>query len=83
MPKADLSLLEAALVGYRQRRAEIAAKIDELKQRLSGHDAGGTAPEPLSKAPARRRKRRISPEGRRRIAEAQRKRWAAVRKKHS
>jgi len=76
MPKPDLSLLEAALVGYRQRRAEIAAKIAELEQRL-GSDASGS----LSEAPARRKKRRISAAGRRRIAEAQRKRWAAVRKK--
>ena len=75
MPKPDLSLLEAALVGYRQRRAEIAAKIAELEQRL-GSDASGS----LSKGRAPK-KRRMSAEGRRHIAEAQRKRWAAVRKK--
>ncbi|MGA2268134.1 MAG: hypothetical protein ABSH44_06645 [Bryobacteraceae bacterium] len=65
----DRSLLEAALVGYQHQRDHIDAKMGEIRRQL------GTGPGPAS---AREPKKRvISAAGRRRIAAAQRKRWAA------
>jgi hypothetical protein len=73
-------LLEAALVAYEVQLGKITAAIADLQKRLgksrNGHVAG-----PLAKAPTAYKEHRISAEGRARIAEAQRKRWAAARKK--
>ena len=74
----DRSLLEAALVGYQSQLEKITSAIADLQKRLRYAGAGGV-PAPVSKAP-RRKKHRISAEGRARIAEAQRKRWAAAKK---
>lgn len=56
---------------------EIREQIEELEQRLS-RLLGGATPdtEPLDQPTRTRRKRRLSPEGRARIAEAVRARWA-------
>jgi hypothetical protein len=78
-PTSDTSLLEAALAGYQAELVRITAAIADLKKRL-GRGGGGDVPSPFSKAAARKT-HRISAEGRARIAEAQRKRWAAARKK--
>ena len=68
--KIDQSLLEAALVGYMQRRDEIAAKIEEIEQQLGHASTGSTGGSG----------REMSAAGRARIAAAQKKRWAAVHK---
>lgn len=60
---ADQSLLEAALVGYAWQRDEIDARIAEIRTELK---AGGKV-------------RTMSFAGRKRVAAAQRKRWAAQR----
>jgi hypothetical protein len=60
-------LLEAALVGLRLRLSEIDLKIADIYARISGR--GGS----------REAKRVLSAAARRRIAEAQRKRWAVHR----
>jgi hypothetical protein len=75
----DTSLLEAALVGYQAQLAQITAAIADLQKRLGKHRDGHVPAFP--KAPATHRKHQISAEGRARIAEAQRKRWAAAKKK--
>jgi hypothetical protein len=76
----DTSLLEAALVGYQAELTRITAAIADLQKRL-GKRRDGHVPGTLAKAPAARQMHRISAEGRARIAEAQRKRWAASKKK--
>jgi hypothetical protein len=83
MPHHDASLLQAALVGYQLELGRVNAAIAALQQRLgSGGDAN--TPAPLTKAaPAPRKQHHISPEGLRRIREAQRKRWAAARKRQA
>jgi hypothetical protein len=66
-------LLTAALTGYRQQRDQALERIAEIEKELRGASRGGPAP-----IQGKERKRhRISAEGRKRIAEAQRKRWAA------
>jgi hypothetical protein len=62
-------LLTAALTGYRTTRDQISHKIGEIEHELRGARA--------VMAPVKKGTHRISAEGRKRIAEAQRKRWAA------
>jgi hypothetical protein len=75
----DISLLEAALVGYEAQLAKITVAIADLQKRL-GKRGNGHAPGAFLKAPTVHPKHLISAAGRARIAEAQRKRWAAVKK---
>ena len=79
MARNDTSLLEAALVGYQVEHARISSAIADLRKRL-GHRAGTAGQVLMGNAPSAKKKHRISAEGRRRIAEAQRKRWAAAKK---
>lgn len=72
----DPGILQAALLGYQQQLEVINAKIAELKRRLGGR---GAVPAAVGARPPQK-KHRISPEGRARIAAAQRKRWAAAKK---
>ena len=74
----DKATLEAALIGYRAQLQQIDAKMAEIRRLLSG--AGAAAP--VKRAPAAatgKQKHRMSAEGRARIAEAQRARWAKVK----
>ena len=75
----DPGILQAALLGYQQQLEVIRAKVAELKRRLGGRGAAlaGVSVRPPQK------KHRMSPEGRARIAAAQRKRWAAAKKASS
>jgi hypothetical protein len=81
MPKAkrqaatDTSLLEAALIGFEQLKRNVEEKIAGIRQQLG---TGGAASGP---APAQTGRRPLSPAARRRIAAAQRKRWAAIKGK--
>jgi hypothetical protein len=72
----DAGMLQAALLGYQQQLQVINAKIAELKRRLGGRAVVSAA---VAARPPQK-KHRISPEGRARIAAAQRKRWAAAKK---
>jgi hypothetical protein len=78
MAKTDNSLLEAALLGYQAELARIKAAIADIRKRL-GKRGGSDVPGPFDKAP-KKQKHRMSPEGRARIAAAQRKRWAKAKK---
>jgi hypothetical protein len=69
-------IIAAAIEGFESKKAQIDAQIAELRRTLSGRPAG-TA---LTLVPAGRGRRGISAEGRARIAEAQRKRWAETKK---
>ena len=80
-------LMRMALVGYEAQRAALDGKIAELRGRLQGvapivakKTAVKTAPKATTtKAANNGPKRQMSEEGRKRIAEAQRKRWAAAK----
>ena len=74
----DKATLEAALIGYRQQLQQIEAKMTEIRRMLGG----AAAVAPVKRAPAAstgKQKHHMSAEGRARIAEAQRARWAKVK----
>ena len=70
----DPDLLAAALIGYQERRKDIEARMSELRARIGGQPASA----PLAEAGTT--KHAVSPAARRRMAAAQKKRWATVRK---
>jgi hypothetical protein len=75
----DAHLLHAALVGYQAERDRIEAAIAGLQKRIG---KGGAASAAAAPAPKTRSRRHMSADARRRIAEAQKKRWAEYHKKH-
>ena len=72
-PKLTNEVVIAAILGFEEQKRRIDAQIADLRQMLT---AGRTAPVGASEAP-RRVRRKLSAAGRKAIAEAQRKRWAA------
>ena len=79
------SLLEAALEGLELRRKRLEDEIQNVRA-LLGRRGRGRPPKPSfedSGQPAVARKRRLKPEARKRIAAAQKKRWAEYRKKQA
>ena len=82
--KQDTDMLTHALLGYEHKKAEIDQKIREIRSRLGAVKAAlsnGSEPAAVAASkPANGRKRTLSPEARKRIAAAQKKRWAEHRK---
>jgi hypothetical protein len=74
----DLSTLQMALVGYEIEKQKIADKISEIQAKLKGKTVTAKATAEPKEAKA---KRVLSPAARRRIAAAQKKRWAEHRKR--
>ena len=71
----DHSLLEMALVGYRAKRDEVVRRMADIERQL------GAASAPVAvRTGEEKPKRKMSAAGRRAIADAQRKRWAASKK---
>ena len=71
----DSSILQMALIGYQIEKDKIDGKIKEIEAQLKGTK--------ISAAPAEKTgsvRRVLSPEARKRIAAAQKKRWAEHRK---
>ena len=74
----DTSTLQMALVGYRIEREKIEAKIGEIQAQLKGNRGPASA---SAGKPEPRTKRHLSAAALRRISIAQKKRWAAHRKR--
>ena len=72
--KLTAEIIHAAIEGFESQKRRIDSQIEELRQLLNGGSAD-TGPE--SGPPARKRK--ISAAGRRRMAAAQKARWAKIR----
>jgi len=72
-PKLDKDILQAALIGFEAQKRDIASRIAEIRAKLAA--APGTAKEPGQA------KRTLSPETRKRIAVATKKRWGQLRAK--
>jgi hypothetical protein len=75
----DLTTLQMALVGYQFEKQKIEEKIREIQAQLKGQSNALPAVAADKKAPGTRRV--LSPAARRRIAAAQKKRWAEHRKR--
>ncbi len=75
----DQTTLEMALVGYQIERQKIEDKIREIQARLGGGRV--TAGPAAGAKKSAGTKRVLSPAARRRIAAAQKKRWAEHRKR--
>jgi hypothetical protein len=77
----DQSLLVAALEGFEAQLARLELQIAQVKQLTSGKKV--RAASPVAAAPQekgkRKKRREVSEDGRRRMAEAQKRRWAAAR----
>ena len=73
MPTLTKEIISAAILGFEEQRRRLDAQIAELRAMLSP-SADGSASSPK---PTGRKKRGMSAAGRKAIAEAQRKRWAA------
>src|ERR1035437_433884 len=78
MPTAKLTaeILHAAIVGFEQQKARIDAQIAELRAMLDGGSKPTAAA--TSEAPTGKR-RKFSAAARRRMKEAQQRRWAKIR----
>ena len=77
----DADFLQAALLGYEQQRTEIETRIAELRRQLGRRGAADGATElPDAGAAQPGQRRALSAVARKRIADGQRKRWAAFRK---
>lgn len=74
--RADNDLLAMALIGYEAAKAKIDAAITEIQAQLGHRGPGRPKATAGGAAPTRKV---MSAAARRRIAAAQRKRWAAVR----
>ena len=72
----DRATLEAALIGYEHELEEVDARIAELLEELARIGGGGDRPSP-------RKRRTMSAAAKKRIAAAQRARWAAWRKRQA
>ena len=65
-------IITAAIAGFEGQKERIDARIAELRNMLDYRHAGAEAP---------KRKRKISAASRRRMALAQKKRWAAIKRR--
>jgi hypothetical protein len=85
MKTLDDGLLRMALVGYESELLKIDGKIAELRRLLDGDERrnGRSAAESSAESvlPVPKRRRQLSAATRKRMAESQRKRWAAATKK--
>jgi hypothetical protein len=75
----DVGTLQMALIGYQIEKQRIESKIQELQSQLKGRRGSLPTSGGESKPPAR--KRELSEAARKRIAAAQKRRWAEHRKR--
>ena len=71
IPKLTNEIIDAAILGFEEQKRRIDVQIAELQGMRSGHSQ--------TTASATQPRRTMSAAGRKAIAEAQRKRWAALR----
>jgi len=74
MPTLNRQIIEAAIYGFEAQKKNLDDQIAELRAMLPGASAKSTA-EPATRRP----RRKMSAAGRKAIAEAQTKRWAAAK----
>ena len=72
---ADVSLLQAALLGYQKELERLDAAMAEIRKRIIGRTTNGK----LNSSGLFKKNRTMSAAARKRIADAQRLRWAKFR----
>jgi hypothetical protein len=80
MPMERRHLLEMALIGYEERKRRLDQTIAEIRSQLGNRGAGGRTASVAEVEQPAGRKRVLSPAARKRIAAAQKKRWAAFKR---
>jgi ribonuclease E len=73
-PELNAEIIAAAIEGFESQKRRIDTQIGELRAMLSGGRTEGTVAPEASKP-----KRKVSAAARRRMAEGQKKRWAAIK----
>ena len=73
-PKLTAEIINAAIEGFESQKRRIDSQIDDLRQLLNGDRTQAAVGATTST-----RRRKMSPAGRRRIAAAQKARWAKIR----
>ncbi len=76
-PRLTNEILQAAIDGFEAQKQRIDAQIAALRQSMSG---APEEPAAAATTPTGCKRRKMSAAGRKRIAEAQRKRWAGIKK---
>ena len=72
--------IDSEIAILRQARALLSGDAAPAAKRKAGRPRKVAAVAPVTAKPAKKKKRNLSPEGRKRIAEAVKKRWAAQKK---
>jgi hypothetical protein len=72
--------LQMALVGYQAEKQKIEEKISQIQGQLKGKKVSSPSAPASTSAEKPRVQRMLSPEARKRIAAAQKKRWAEHRR---
>ena len=76
----ERELLEAAIIGYQTRIADLQQRISEIRMRLDGHSsAANSATHPK---PVKPQKRTMTAAAKRKLSLAAKRRWAQLRRKH-
>jgi hypothetical protein len=78
--RVEGNLLAMALVGYESEKARIEAAIAEIRAQLGQRGPGRPKAASVTTEPTGPKRRTLSASARKRIAAAQRKRWAALKK---
>jgi cell division septum initiation protein DivIVA len=74
MSKRNQEIIQAAIEGFEAQKRRLNEQIAELREMLSGANSESPSPSPANG------RRTMSAASRKRIAEAMRKRWVAVKK---
>jgi len=78
----DTEVLEAALIGFQHLRDQVDEKIAALRSRIGGPPAAGQTLSHTAATGTAPKKRTMSAAARKRIALAQKKRWATYKAEH-
>src|ERR1700730_7777098 len=77
---ANRELLEAAIVGYQTRIAELQQRITEIRMRLDGDSSPANSANHLE--PGRSPKRKMTAAAKRKLSLVAKRRWAQLRRRH-
>jgi len=76
----ERDLLEAAIIGYQTKIAELQQRITEIRMRLDGHSSAVNSAN--HSKPVKPLKRTMTAAAKRKLSLAAKRRWAQLRRKH-